>query len=339
MKNRLKFILPFVLIFVVIFCSSCTIKLEDCIVFDKSEFVELKKEDNRKIDENALRIMSSNVLVHIKSWGGEQVKPRAQRYAEVVKHYAPDVICMQEMCSDWYKYLLPQIEKNYQLIEPKHSVFQKNKTPIIYNKTKLNLIESRVVRFSKGDNNGCRNVTLGVFERKSDGKKFAVLSTHFDLIRMNNYDKEKSIMLLQCEEFVSVVKSIKEKFGNIPVFMGGDYNSMENENSRYTGEQYSIENDLTFYKTYGKPCGSFLYNKICENGFIDVKFVDGVERHFKNSKGYLYDDPTYDHIFMSSENDAKVLSFRVLASDYYLPNDDGSHRISDHLPIVADLLI
>lgn len=317
--------------------AGCNLKAEDCYVFDNTEFESLWQEDNSKLDDSAIRIMSANVLVHIKSWGGEPVKPRAHRFAEAVKHYQPDVIAMQEMCSEWYKYLMPQLS-NYKLIESKNSLFMENRSPIIYNTDKLELLESCLQKYSRGDNNGCRVVTRGVFKNKADGKKFIVTSTHLNLIRMTDYEKEKSIMLSQVDEFFNLIDKLSEKYPDAPIFMAGDYNSMEHENSRYNGNEYTSENDLTYYKCYGKPCGSFAYEKITQK-YIDTKFITGIERRFANSHEYNYDDPTWDHIFMTNENNAKVLTFNVLASDYFHNNTDRTSRISDHLPIYVDVKI
>lgn len=334
-KNRIILSIGIIVLVCSLFCflTACKLSAEDCYVFDEKEFVELRKENNSKLDENAVRIMSSNVLVHIKDWGGEPVKPRAHRFAEAVKHYAPDVIGMQEMCSEWYKYLLPQLE-DYQVIEKRNSAFMENRSAIIYDKSKLNLIESGLHKYSKGDKNGCRVVTYGVFERKSDNVKFIVTSTHLDLIRMKDYEKEKSIMLSQVDEFINVISELKNEYPNLPIFMTGDYNSMEHENSRFDGE-----NDLTYFKCSGKPCASFAYEKLKEN-YTDTKFEPDIDNQIcNNTRGYLYNDPTWDHIFMTNENKAKVLTFRVLSSDYFHNNPDRTSKISDHLPICVDALI
>ena len=338
MKNAVKYILVIAIIAAcIVVVAGCALSAEDCYVFLDDEFVLLYQEDNSLIEEGAVRIMSANLLVHIKSWGGEPVKPRAHRFAQAVKHYAPDVIGAQEMCSDWYKYLIPQIGDDYAVVESKNSLIMENRTPLLYNKNNLNLIESRLFKYSKGDNNGCRVVTCGVFERKADKKRFVVTSTHLDLIRMKNYDKEKSIMLNQLDEFFKTVEELKDKYG-CAIFMTGDYNSMEREDSRFSGEEYARENDLTYYKCYGKPCADFVYNEIVRR-YVDTKFIDGIERKYDNTRGYLYDDPTWDHIFLADKDSAKVTSFRILTSDYFLENDDGSCRVSDHLPICVDAVI
>ena len=317
--------------------TGCKLTAEDCYVFGEEEFVQLKKENNTRADENAIRVMSANVLVHIKDWGGEPVKPRAHRFAEAVKHYTPDVIGMQEMCSDWYKYLMPQLS-NYEVIEPRNSIFVENRSPLLYDTSTLNLIDNGLTKYTKGDKNGCRAITYAIFERKADKKKFIVTNTHLDLIRMKNYDKEKSIMLSQVDQFFKQIEQLKSKYPNLPIFMTGDYNSMEHENSRFTGSPYKYENDLTYYKCYGKLCGSFAYNKIAAK-YIDSKFIDNIEKIDSNTRGYKYRDPTWDHIFLTNESNVQILTFRILSSDYFHNNKDRTSRISDHLPICVDAVI
>ena len=120
--------------------------------------------------------------------------------------------------------------------------------------------------------------------------------------------------------------------------MAGDYNSMEHENSRFNGDNTLPENDVTYFKCYGEACGSFAYEKIAQH-YVDTKFVPDIQRKFDNTRGYLYDDPTWDHIFMTNEQFSKVLTFRVLTSDYFHINPDRTSRISDHLPICVDVLV
>lgn len=338
MRNRkisLIFCLVMLAVILAVVLCGCELSPEDCKVFGEEEFAELRQEDNSS-EEGAFRIMSSNVLVHIKGWGGEPVKPRAHRFAEAVKHYAPDVIGMQEMCSDWYKYLLPQLA-DYEVIHPKHSAFMENRSAILYNKSKLDLVDEGFQKYSVGDKNGCRAITYGVFKRKSDNKQIIVSSTHFDLIRNKDYEKEKGIMLKQTGEFLDVIKGLEEKYPNVPIAMTGDYNSMEHENSRFEGEVYDRENDLTYYRNYGTGCGAFAYQEIVKK-YKDAKFVEGIERHFDNDHGYAYEDPTWDHIFLSNVEDSEVSKFAVLMTDYFLPDAQGK-RVSDHLPIFVDLVI
>ncbi len=319
--------------------TGCALRAEDCYVFGEEEFAALYAEDASRADADALRIMSANVLVHMKDWGGEPVKPRAHRFAQAVLHYRPDVIGMQEMCGDWYRYLLPQLP-DYAVVQPKRSWTAENRTPLLYDTQKLRLVDSERIPYTQGDRNGCRVVTAGVFERIADGARFIVTSTHLDLIRMRDYDKEKRIMLDQVSEFMREISALAQRYPDCPIFMTGDYNSMERETSRYAGQEsgaaYAPERDATYYKCYGLPCASFAYETL-RDAYTDVKFADGVRGICDNTRGYLYDDPTWDHIFMTQAAQARVLAFRVLASDYFHNNADRTSRISDHLPICADI--
>lgn len=70
--RKSKFILTLcVLTLIVSLCVAlcgCQLRAEDCYVFDEEEFAELRKEDNSLLDSSAFRVMSANVLVHIKDW-------------------------------------------------------------------------------------------------------------------------------------------------------------------------------------------------------------------------------------------------------------------------------
>ena len=59
--------------------------------------------------------MSSNLLVHYKSWGGKPVKPRGDRYTKMIEAYKPDVIGVQEMSEEWFAVLCRHLPKNYKI--------------------------------------------------------------------------------------------------------------------------------------------------------------------------------------------------------------------------------
>lgn len=72
-----------------------------------------------------VRIMSANLLVSYKSWGGEPVKPRAKQFTEFVQKTAPDVIGAQEVCGDWHACLKANLP-NYEIVHPQNNLFQKS---------------------------------------------------------------------------------------------------------------------------------------------------------------------------------------------------------------------
>ena len=65
-------------------------------------FAAKLSENVKPAQDGEIRIMSSNLLVGYKSWGGLPVKPRAAMYISLIQTVEPDVIGVQEMCDGWY---------------------------------------------------------------------------------------------------------------------------------------------------------------------------------------------------------------------------------------------
>lgn len=281
--------------------------------------------------DSDVRIMSANVLVHIKSWGGEPVISRADRFARAVKHYQPDVIGAQEFCSDWYSKFLPMVkDAGYKVIKEKYKGFTENRSPIIYNANVLDVVDHGIQLYSKGDDNGCRVVSWAVFKRKSDEKIFAVTSTHLDLIRPGKEEAQLNIMLDQVDEFFDVISKIKTEY-KCPVYMCGDYNCMEEREEYLETEYYgAVSKESAAYTVYNKIAGKY----------TDAKYANNINKYDVGG-GILpegaWSSPTWDHIFMTGNTEVK--SFAILSSLYFQRYEDRNSRISDHLPIFADFKI
>lgn len=326
MKTKLLSIVSVLLIVVVALAIfvSCDNKPKEI----PADELSLLENDIVERAESDVRIMSANVLVHIKSWGGEPVISRADRFARAVKHYKPDVIGAQEFDSEWYNKFLPMVkEDGYMVIKEKYKGFTENRSPIIYNSNMLDVVDHGIHLYSEGDDNGCRVVSWTVFKRKTDEKVFAVASTHLDLIRPGKEEKQLNIMLGQVDEFFDVISGIEKEY-NCPVYMCGDYNCME-EREEYLETEY--------YGAVSKESAAFtVYNKIAEK-YADAKYAESINR-FDVGGGILPDgawsSPTWDHIFMTGKTE--VTSFAVLSSLYFQRYEDRNSRISDHLPIFAD---
>lgn len=253
------------------------------MMYPEWAFDNLKKEDASRAEGSDIRIMSANVLVSIKSWGGTPVAPRAQQFAEAVKHYTPDVIGLQEFDGDWYKYLPEQLE-DYTLFDTKKNEF----TTMMYNNKKLNLLDKGIFRYSKESNKRCRYVVWGVFETKESGKKFAVTTTHWDL---GMEPKKVEMKDTQAHELNQVIKDIEKEY-NVPVFATGDFNVLEKNEKE----------------------GALTYKKFLEGfGGIDAKFDEKV---IKKSDGVSYDEESWDHIFIKPSM-IQPLMFNILANDFY----------------------
>lgn len=252
-----------------------------------------------------IRIMSANILVRYKGWGGTPVKSRALMFAEVLNKYKPDVAAIQEACSDWHKCIEKTVGDTYEFVQPRFDLFRTSLTTMIYNKNTLNLVDSGRVKYSQGDGPQHRAITWAVFETKEDGKRFAAISTHFDLLRLKDTEKEYDIIFSQAEELFSFIDELSEKY-DCPVFSAGDYNACE------------TQGDI------GEAAGVLIYEKVAEK-LSDVKYMTE-NRMYGTEIGE--NDPCWDHIFLSGN--AEIKAFRILSDSYLSP-------LSDHYPIFADI--
>lgn len=252
-----------------------------------------------------IRIMSANILVRYKGWGGTPVKSRALMFAEVLNKYKPDVAAIQEACSDWHKCIEKTVGDTYEFVQPRFDLFRTSLTTMIYNKNTLNLVDSGRVKYSQGDGPQHRAITWAVFETKEDGKRFAAISTHFDLLRLKDTEKEYDIIFSQAEELFAFIDELSEKY-DCPVFSAGDYNACE------------TQGDI------GEAAGVLIYEKVAEK-LSDVKYMTE-NRIYGSEIGEK--DPCWDHIFLSGN--AEIKAFRILSDSYLSP-------LSDHYPIYADI--
>ncbi|MGN0486864.1 MAG: hypothetical protein ACI4GB_06480 [Acutalibacteraceae bacterium] len=251
-----------------------------------------------------VRIMSSNLLVHYESWGGEPVKPRAKMFLELLETYKPDVIGLQELCDGWYCCLKGNLPEGYKMLYPVSTGVFIRMTAMVYNADRLSLIESGNFAFEQGDNPRLRRVVWAVFEIRETGKRFAVTNTHFDLLREGRETELTAVMKSQVQELSACVDRLEEEY-RCPVFCVGDFNTMEDTEKTSPMDIPEI------------------YNMLAKE-YTDAKF------HSQNQvcgDGQAWNDPSYDHIFISSDM-AEAETFALLS---WL---DG---LSDHYPIFADI--
>lgn len=272
-----------------------------------SEFIKgIEQSGGFELTDGAdIRIMSANILVRYKGWGGTPVKSRALMFAEVLNKYKPDVAAIQEACSDWHKCIEKTVGDTYEFVQPRFDLFRTSLTTMIYNKNTLNLVDSGRVKYSQGDGPQHRAITWAVFETKDDGKRFAAISTHFDLLRLKDTEKEYDIIFSQAEELFAFIDELSEKY-DCPVFSAGDYNACE------------TQGDI------GEAAGVLIYEKVAEK-LSDVKYMTE-NRIYGSEIGEK--DPCWDHIFLSGN--AEIKAFRILSDSYLSP-------LSDHYPIYADI--
>ncbi len=252
-----------------------------------------------------VRIMSSNLLVHYKSWGGLPAKPRAKQYIEILNSYKPDVVGIQELCDSWYCCIKKNLPDGYKMLYPVSTGTFIRMTAMIYNADTLELTESGNFAYKQNDNPRLRRVVWAVFKVKETGKQFAVTNTHFDLLREGREEELTAVMKSQAEELLNCIDEISKKY-NCPVFSVGDFNSTE---------------DTPFTKPIDIP---EIYNTLSAK-LTDTKF--NCDNQICGTK-QEWDYPSYDHIFLTGNARAQVF---CLMSYEYLSD------MSDHYPIFSDI--
>lgn len=265
-------------------------------------------------EETGVRVMSYNVLAHMESWGGTPVPPRAKMLLKILGEVQPDVIGAQEMSSDWHKVLEANMSDGYVILHPDIDVFNKNKTPIIYNGDRLLLIESGYYAYKQGDENGCRAITWGLFSVKATGEYVIVTNTHLNLIKDGQESRSLEIMLSQADELLAKISELSERY-KCPVIACGDYNSME-----------SGDIPDAFGDTYGVRAATDVYDKLAAS-LTDVKYAQNVEIICADKS--IATAPSWDHIFL--KGDATAEKFFILDGEVF-------ESLSDHYAVFADFV-
>ncbi len=270
-------------------------------------FEDALAQDVSPAEDGIVRIMSANLLVGYESWGGLPVKPRAKMFESVLETVKPDVVGLQEMCDGWYCAVKNNLPKGYKMLFPVSTGVFVRMTAMIYNSETLELVEGGQLKYENGDNPRLRRAVWAVFEEKESGKRFAVTNTHLDLLREGQEARELQVMQSQCDELISLIKSLNAEYG-CPVFSVGDFNAMEN-----TPETGALDAPEIYEK---------LGSVLADSKYTAAQVSFGTESTFRQ--------PSYDHIFIYGQASARNF---VMLSDEYM-ND-----MSDHYPVYGDMLI
>lgn len=262
-------------------------------------------DSSKQSDE--VRIMTSNLLVHYKSWGGSDARPRAKMFFETVNTYQPDVIGVQEVSGQWHNCLMRN-KGNYEMLYPVSTGALMRMTALMYNTDTLNLIDKGQMKYDEGNDARLRRAVWGIFESKATGKQFAVISTHFDCIRKNEETLMLSYMETQTRQIYEISESIKAEYG-VPVFCVGDFNT------KNSGEGVDSVMDAPE-----------IYEALCKV-LTDTR---SIAEEKASGDALDVNAPTWDHIFLNGE--AKI-------NRYVVVSPEALSGMSDHYPIFADVTI
>ena len=264
-------------------------------VFDFSETTELAEGAN-------LRVMSFNILCE-RYAENAVIEGRQLPVVAPIFTYMPDVLGMQEVTDAWYPYLYSLFGDTYKIADQKDNSGGTNWSPLAYNTKTLTLLDHGAKRLQVGGN-GHRVMSWGYFERKSDGARFVVINTHWNV----GGDANKvANQVAQAKEMADFALFLKDRF-NCPVITTGDYNSRMSE----------------------QPVQTYLKN----SGLLDAGTSAKVINRAIKTTHDLFSEKTrgegeaIDHIFASS--DVELLYYNVLIDKCLAPS-------SDHYPIYVDI--
>lgn len=269
-------------------------------------FDKAMQEVNSEKQKGEIRIMTSNLLVSYKSWGGSDARPRAKMFFETVNTYKPDVIGIQEVCGQWHN-CISQNKGSYKMLYPVKTPMLMRMTALMYNTETLNLIDKGQLAYEKGNDSRLRRAVWGIFENKETKARFAVISTHFDCIRPDEEELMLSYMEYQTEKIYEISNDLKEKY-NVPVFCVGDFNT------KNPGDEEFVDPDYDVPQVYEALC-----EKLTDTKLIAEKTESGAAQDV--------DIPTWDHIFLNGE--AKINRYAVISPEELTP-------LSDHYPLFVD---
>lgn len=213
-----------------------------------------------------LKIMTNNVKRHV------NIADRAPLMIKNYKRYAPDILGLQECDALAYETVVEPMGKEGYVIcgASVASDGGISRTPILFCAETFELIGESSEYFTHRYTNS-KTFSIAVLKEKQSGKMLAVINAHFAII-IGSYPKEIGTdaevgnmwRLENARQINGELKKIKEQYGNIPVFLMGDFNSTSADepyailSERFddalcTASEYHSEPMATFHKVGQMP--------------------------------------------------------------------------------------
>lgn len=190
------------------------------------------KSNKDKADGSNLRVMTYNVWADpgeggFPNWNTPAIGTRPNGAIACIKHYAPDVVGLQECSLNWYKALRPGLP-DYAFVNTEDDGRADYMcTGMMYNKKTVELLSSEIIGYneSRWGRQRMRYINTGLFKIKATGEKFVFISTHFDAGDVSDAGRHRPAQAIQLGE---QIKDFKAKYG-CPIISVGDYNSQLND--------------------------------------------------------------------------------------------------------------
>lgn len=219
------------------------------------------------MDGAEYRIMSFNVWRYQfeSSVSGIKDPSRLENAKNTVLYYDPDVLGLQEYCTEWTANFTPWLQNNGYTVIGNEKVSEQDDTttfytesqnyaPLAFKTEKFELIASGWQRLGGTYNLSAEyanyypghNITWAVLKDKTTGDQMIVTSTHF---YQHNGDPGADTVRDGCAtELVNLVKSLKEQY-KCAVISVGDYNTTEKKNTYSIIQNSGVVTDARYVAT------------------------------------------------------------------------------------------
>ena len=268
-----------------------------------------------KADPSYIRVITNNIrMCSITEDSG--IPATQNRMSELMGAYLlmdPDIIMFQEADKGWYTN--NALVKNMRNIGYTYVTTKQDTNPValFYKTERFKLLESDFVKYDssmiEGGPYSGRYYTYAVLEEKETGKQIVATSTHF-VWTISGVDTKYTELYRQesARQLVAFSESIKTKYPNAVVVMGGDYNSeLQSESHRIMTEVLLSSRDTAEKQ-------------------VNMNYKTSTSFGKKPSRG---NPPSViDHIFYSTSG-LTAKHYEVVVSRY-------SYAYSDHVPVLVD---
>ena len=245
---------------------------------------------------------------------------RSPKFAQLIRAYMPDVICLQEYSSHMDSVLYPMLKKYGYKRASNGKEESWPHTPIFYDKAQWKPLRINYRLYGHGPdtwcNNGSKSFTSAVLKNKATGKIVGVVSTHLWFRGDKSHPGSTYARASQVALIMAEVEVIKAKF-NCPVFVCGDMNSTED----------TLPMQLFINSGY-KPCYK-----------IATQYSDKALGHHtcfahtvgsRNNNGKDREAGSIDHCFIHNEQNTEVKVFDCIRPYF-------SVFLTDHYPNLIDV--
>lgn len=296
--NRLKEIFP---------SSSSTVELKLGDVWTG------KITDHTAVAQTDIKVMYHNVLGYVDKYPAAN---RPDMTLQIYLEHTPDVIGLQEFGQTYYRAYAKKLTDGLRTAGYVEICFTSQGgtgNPIFYNSETLTLVDSGYARARSGD----KGTTWAVFNTK-DGKTLAVTNSHFaaNSNAGGNATLGNTYRVADAQTLLDVISNIKTSYSNIPIIVGGDFNSSMSSDPGRTLK----DGGLTHATDVAAKSADY-------SAWISYPVYDA-DRGYYLPRSFVWANiaGALDHIMLGGDTSG------IEVREYAILNDKLACVVSDHLP-------